>query len=289
MALCLSRFRWTASSMRRSCSTLSDGSLPDRSTTVSDSFDSIAFTNISPACAVMPFFDSMRTWSAVFSDSAFASSMMPFCELPLAVRLLLSRLSDRRVLFFFSASPIASAERTPRLLPSHSSFCRCMFFSIKSASDTPSSSLRPLRFRSKDMQEWLFSIACVRSRRRTELSSIPQSVMSALLVFFVSASRSWSRPPSIFFLISSSSRRFRSCSRRCCSRYCCCFLACCSRCRRMASSCSFCFLWSSASFFRRLSSSCFRFLSSSVRFVCGSTSTQGLKVRFPRMSVSSAS
>mmetsp|Transcript_42899 Transcript_42899/g.129967 ORF Transcript_42899/g.129967 Transcript_42899/m.129967 type:complete len:235 (+) Transcript_42899:453-1157(+) len=88
---------------------------------------------------------------------------------------------------------------------------------------------------------------------------------------------------------SSSSRRLRSCSLRSCSWICFCFLACCSRCRLMASSFCFSSRRFSCAWRLRLSSSIFRFCSSSVRFVFGSTSTGGRKVRFPRTSTSSSS
>mmetsp|Transcript_48470 Transcript_48470/g.109091 ORF Transcript_48470/g.109091 Transcript_48470/m.109091 type:complete len:204 (-) Transcript_48470:409-1020(-) len=202
MALCRSRLRCTAASILRSCSTLMGGgvpSLPERSTRVSISLASMALTKYSPDCAVMLFFESISTRSVLFSCSASASLMMPFWSLPLAVRLLLSRFNDLKLVFFFRASPMASAALTPRLFASHSSFCRLVFFSNMPARERPSSSLRPLRLRSSDMHEQLFSTACVNSRKRTELSSIPQTVMCGTLMSFCSASRIWSRPPSIFF------------------------------------------------------------------------------------------
>mmetsp|Transcript_102902 Transcript_102902/g.265990 ORF Transcript_102902/g.265990 Transcript_102902/m.265990 type:complete len:203 (+) Transcript_102902:288-896(+) len=190
IALARSRFRCTAASMRRSCSTLSEGSLPERSTSVSISFDSIPFTKYSPACALIPFFESISTRSEVFTISASASRMMPFWSLPLAVRLLLSRFSDRRQLFFFRVSPSASATLTPRLLPSSSSFCRYSLLSRHAAMFWPSSSFKPLRLRSMDMQEVLFASACASRRRRAPQSwSMPHVVMCGLLTFLVSTSR----------------------------------------------------------------------------------------------------
>mmetsp|Transcript_60272 Transcript_60272/g.140381 ORF Transcript_60272/g.140381 Transcript_60272/m.140381 type:complete len:313 (-) Transcript_60272:37-975(-) len=292
MALWRSRLRCTAASIRRSCSTLMGGgvpSLPERSTSVSMSLASMAFTKCSPAWAVMLFLESINTRRDLFSCNASASLMMPFWSLPLAVRLLLSKLRDLKLWFFLKASPMASAALTPRLLASHSSFCKLVFFSSMPASETPSSSFRPFLFKSRDMQEELFSMACVSSRSRTELSSMPQTVMCCTLVFFCSASRIWSRPPSIFLRISSSSRRFRSCSFRSCSWIAFCFLACCSRCRFTNSSFSFWMRRFSCSCFFRSSSSIFRFCSSSVRLVFGRTLTGGLKVRFPRTSTSSSS
>mmetsp|Transcript_83931 Transcript_83931/g.256412 ORF Transcript_83931/g.256412 Transcript_83931/m.256412 type:complete len:224 (-) Transcript_83931:349-1020(-) len=223
MALARSRLRWMASSMRRSCSTLKDGSLPDKSTKVNISLDSMALTRYSPACAVMPFLDSIRTRRERFSCKASASRMTPFWSLPPAVRLLLSKLSDLRLWFFFNASPIASAALTPMLLPSHSSFCKFMFFSSIHARDIPSSSQRPLRFKSIDMQDRLSSNARVRSRNRTEPSSIPHTVMCCWLTLRVSASTICSSPPSIFFRCSSSSRRLRSSSILFCSSIAFCF------------------------------------------------------------------
>mmetsp|Transcript_129172 Transcript_129172/g.414086 ORF Transcript_129172/g.414086 Transcript_129172/m.414086 type:complete len:292 (+) Transcript_129172:335-1210(+) len=291
MALARSRLRCTASSMRRSCSTLREGSLPDKSTKVSISLASIALTRCSPACAVMPFFDNMSTRSDRFSCKASARLMMPRWSPPLAVRLLLSRFRERRLLFFLRASPMASAAFMPRLLPSHSSFSKVKLFSSIPANEIPSSSQSPLRFRSMDMQDTFSVSAFVSKRRRTEPSSIPQTVMWGALIFLVKASKIWSRPPSIFFRCSSSSLRFFSCSRRFCSWSCFCFCASCASLRRAASSCSFFFLRFSAASFFLLRSSILRFWSSSVRFVFGKTSTGGLKTSLPssRMSHSSSS
>mmetsp|Transcript_42409 Transcript_42409/g.132224 ORF Transcript_42409/g.132224 Transcript_42409/m.132224 type:complete len:343 (-) Transcript_42409:7-1035(-) len=292
MALWYSRFRCTAASILRSCSTLMGGglpSLPDKSTSVSISLASMACTKTSPACAVMLFLESINTRRDLFTCKASANLIIPFWSPPPFVRLLLSRFSIRREVFFFRASPMASAALTPKLFASHSSFCRCMFFSSMPASETPSSSLSPFLFRSSDMQEKFFSMACVNSLKRTELSSMPQTVMCGGLVFSPSACRIWSRPPSIFLRCSSSSRRLRSCSFRSCSWICFCFFACCSFCLRAASSCSFCFLRFSWACFLRSSSSILRFCSSSVRLVLGRTSTGGLKVRLPRTSISLSS
>mmetsp|Transcript_47942 Transcript_47942/g.141570 ORF Transcript_47942/g.141570 Transcript_47942/m.141570 type:complete len:264 (-) Transcript_47942:222-1013(-) len=263
MALARSRLRCTAASMRRSCSTLREGSLPDRSTRVSSSLASMALTKYSPACAVIPFFESMSTRREVFTISASASLMMPFWSLPLAVRLLLSRFSECRLLFFLRASPIAAAAVTPRMFPSSSSFCRNWLYSSISARFTPSSSFKPLRFRSMDMQVVFGASACASRRRRAPLSfvrsSMPQVVMCSPLQFLESTSRIWSRPPSIFFFCSSSSRRLRSCSFRACSSLAFCFLASCSSLRRFASSLSLSFLRFSAASFFLFSSSIFRF------------------------------
>mmetsp|Transcript_16750 Transcript_16750/g.45365 ORF Transcript_16750/g.45365 Transcript_16750/m.45365 type:complete len:243 (-) Transcript_16750:299-1027(-) len=213
-ALRRSRFRLTASSMRRNCSTLKVGSLPDRSTTVKDWLLSMDLTKYSPACAAIPFLDSIRTRSVPLSRRASARTIMPFCSLPFAVKLLLSKLSDRRPSFSLKASPIASAAFTPKLFPSSSSFCRCLLFFSMSARGTPSSSPKPFRLTSSDMQEVLFSIACVSKRRRTDVSSMPQTVMCFALMFLFKATRICSKPPSIFFRCSSSSCRFFASSRR---------------------------------------------------------------------------
>mmetsp|Transcript_67170 Transcript_67170/g.160873 ORF Transcript_67170/g.160873 Transcript_67170/m.160873 type:complete len:205 (-) Transcript_67170:19-633(-) len=158
-----------------------------------------------------------------------------------------------------------------------------------SAIETPSSSFKPFLLTSRDMQEVLFSIAFVNNRNRTEVSSMPQTVMCGALTFLLRVSRICSNPPSIFFLCSSSSRRFRSCSLRLSSCLCCSFFACCSRCRLMASSFSFSFRRFSACSFFLLRSSILRFCNSSVRFVFGRTDTGGLNLRVPRMSSSSSS
>mmetsp|Transcript_30360 Transcript_30360/g.69871 ORF Transcript_30360/g.69871 Transcript_30360/m.69871 type:complete len:234 (-) Transcript_30360:7-708(-) len=184
---------------------------------------------------------------------------------------------------------MASAAFTPRLLPSHSSFCKHMFLSTMSANETPSSSLRPLRLTSRDMQEVLFSIAFVSKRSRTEVSSMPQTVMCGALMLLFKVSKICSKPPSIFFRCSSSSLRLRSCSLLRCSCRCSSFFACCSLCRLSASSFSFSFLRFSAISFLRLRSSILRFCSSSVRRVFGNTATGGLNLRVPRISSSSSS
>mmetsp|Transcript_25597 Transcript_25597/g.73663 ORF Transcript_25597/g.73663 Transcript_25597/m.73663 type:complete len:306 (-) Transcript_25597:15-932(-) len=278
--------------MRRSCSTLSDGSFPDKSTRVNISLASMAFTKYSPACAVMPFRDNMSTRKDRFSLSASANLIIPFWSLPFAVRLLLSRFKDCRCLFFRKASAMASADLTPKLLPSHSSFWRNWFFSKVSPKEMPSSSHKPFRLRSMDMQDSFCANARVRTRKRTEPnSSMPQIVMCGALMLRQSVSTIWSNPPSIFFRCSSSSRRFRSASRRFCSWICFCFFAACSSFRLSASSFSFFFLNASAASFFLFSSSILRFWRSSVRFVFGSTSFGGLKTRAPssRTSFSSSS
>mmetsp|Transcript_37665 Transcript_37665/g.108725 ORF Transcript_37665/g.108725 Transcript_37665/m.108725 type:complete len:215 (+) Transcript_37665:302-946(+) len=184
---------------------------------------------------------------------------------------------------------MASAERTPRLLPSHSSFCRLPFFSSMPPKDMPSSSQRPFRFKSMDMHEVLLSRAWVRRRSLTDPSSMPHMVMCCWLTLRCNVSRIWSNPPSIFFRCSSSSRRFRSASALF-SLSCCCraFCACCS-CRRAASCCAFFFRSASAAAFFNLNCSIFCFCSCSVRLVFGRTSTGGLKTRLPRTSFSSSS
>mmetsp|Transcript_25397 Transcript_25397/g.60481 ORF Transcript_25397/g.60481 Transcript_25397/m.60481 type:complete len:315 (+) Transcript_25397:374-1318(+) len=289
MVLRRSRFRCTTASMRRSCSTEGEASFPDKSTSVRLSLASMARTKYSPAWAVIPFLESIKTLKDWFSCSASASLMMPFWSLPLAVRLLLSRFRLRRVSFFLSASPIFSAAWTPKLLPSHSNFSSPLFFSSMPASETPSSSMRPLRFRSMERHDVFSERFFASSRRRAGFRSMPQTVMSGALTFFISECRIRSRPPSIFFRCSSSSRRFRSSAFFCCSRRCFSFFTCSSCCLLWASCFSFSFRRFSASSFRFFSNSIFRFRISSVRLVSGRISTGGRKTSVPRTSFSSSS
>mmetsp|Transcript_642 Transcript_642/g.1587 ORF Transcript_642/g.1587 Transcript_642/m.1587 type:complete len:218 (+) Transcript_642:369-1022(+) len=217
MLLASLRLLCTASSIRRNCSTLNE-SFPDKSTSVSILLASTAFTKYSPACIVIPFLDSINTRRVLFSRKASANLMTPFWSSLLAVRLLLSRFSDCKHVFFRKASAIASADLTPKLLPSHSNFCKQLFCSNMPPRESPSSSHKPFRFRSMDMHEVFSPKAFVSNRSLTEPnSSMQQRVMWGALVFRVKVSKIVSRPPSIFFRCSSSSRRLRSNSSRFCS------------------------------------------------------------------------
>merc|ERR1719375_3021745 len=115
--------------------------------------------------------------------------MTPDWSWQFAVRLLPSRFKDFSVSFACKASAMLSADLLPKLLPSHSIFSRCMLPFRQVPKDTPSSSQSPLRLRSMDSHDLLCSRACDNSRSRTELSSMPHTVMCCLLLLVTRVSK----------------------------------------------------------------------------------------------------
>mmetsp|Transcript_51361 Transcript_51361/g.133642 ORF Transcript_51361/g.133642 Transcript_51361/m.133642 type:complete len:216 (+) Transcript_51361:453-1100(+) len=211
----------------------------------------MALTRYSPTSVpVIAFLPSISTRSVELTFRALASSITPLTAVPPGcARLLLSRFSDLRVLFFRSASPKASAAFIPRLFPSSSSFCKPLLTSSIPAMATPSSSPNPLRLRLRERHD-LLSVRLLANRRTCAgFSSMPQAVTSGRLELVLRASSNCSNPPSAFFLISSSSRFFRANSASRLILSCWAFFCSFTRCRCAATSASFSFFWSSASFF----------------------------------------